>query len=193
MRDEARRPADRAELESGRAEDTAVVLERLARTRLITLDDNTVDLAHEALITAWPRLRSWIDEDRERLRAHRRVTEAARAWHDLGRDPGALYRGTRLAATEEHFAGLARSEDLTDLERSFLTASSAGRTRERRRLRGLISSLSLLLVLAVLAAGAAVQQNRRTTPTTPTSPSACSVPTVAHWSVSGSGGSAGGT
>jgi WD40 repeat protein len=159
---DTRRPADRAELDTDQSNDTTVVLERLVRARLVTLDDNTVDLAHEALITAWPRLRSWIDEDRERLRAHRKLTEAAMAWNDLSRDPGALYRGTRLGAAEELFAAPARAgaEDLTDLERSFLTASSAGRTRERRRLRGLVTTLSLLLGLAVLAAVVAVQQNR---------------------------------
>ncbi|WP_435857731.1 nSTAND1 domain-containing NTPase [Streptomyces mirabilis] len=156
---DTRRPVDRAELDTGRPEDTVVVLERLARARLLTLDDSTVDLAHEALITAWPRLRSWIDEDRERLRVHRRLTEAARAWHDLGRDPGALYRGSRLATAEEHFAG-GGAEDLTDLERSFLAAGSAGRVRERRRLRGLVGTLSLLLALAVLAGAVAWQQNR---------------------------------
>ncbi|MGW1506835.1 nSTAND1 domain-containing NTPase [Streptomyces mirabilis] len=156
---DTRRPADRGELDTGRTEDTAVVLERLARARLLTLDDNTVDLAHEALITAWPRLRSWIDEDRERLRAHRRLTEAARAWHDLGRDPGALYRGTRLGAAEEHFARHGRAGDLTGLERSFLTASSANRTRERRRLRGLAGTLSVLLVLALVAGVMAWQQS----------------------------------
>ncbi|MCX4596779.1 helix-turn-helix domain-containing protein [Streptomyces sp. NBC_01549] len=157
---DTRRPADRAELDTGRAEDAAVVLERLARARLLTLDDSTVDLAHEALITAWPRLRSWIDEDRERLLAHRHLTEAARAWHDLGRDPGALYRGTRLSGAEEHFAEQSRAEDLTGLERSFLTASSASRTRERRRLRGLASTLSVLLALALMAGVVAWQQSR---------------------------------
>ncbi|WP_327138195.1 helix-turn-helix domain-containing protein (plasmid) [Streptomyces sp. NBC_01340] len=157
---DTRRPADRGELDTGRAEDTAVVLERLARVRLLTLDDSTVDLAHEALITAWPRLRSWIDEDRERLRAHRRLTEAARAWHDLGRDPGALYRGTRLATAQEYFSG--RTEDLTHLEGSFLTASSASRVRERRRLRGLVGTLSLLLALALVGGVVAWQQSRTT-------------------------------
>ncbi|MEU1447226.1 nSTAND1 domain-containing NTPase [Streptomyces mirabilis] len=159
---DTRRPVDRAELDTGRADDTTVVLERLVRARLLTLDDSTVDLAHEALITAWPRLRSWIDEDRERLRAHRRLTEAARAWHDLGRDPGALYRGTRLASAEEHFARHGRAGDLTGLERSFLTASNASRTRERRRLRGLAGTLSVLLVLALVAGVVAWQQSRTT-------------------------------
>ncbi|MGO4758280.1 hypothetical protein AB4212_58390, partial [Streptomyces sp. 2MCAF27] len=81
--------------------DTTAVLDRLARARLITLDENTVDLAHEALITAWPRLRGWVAEDRERLRTHRQLTEAARAWEELRRETGALYRGTRLAVARE--------------------------------------------------------------------------------------------
>lgn len=69
------------------------MLEQLVRARLLTVDGDTVDLAHEALIGAWPRLRGWVDEDRERLRLHRRLTEAARTWQQLDRDAGALYRG----------------------------------------------------------------------------------------------------
>ncbi|MFE8950358.1 hypothetical protein [Streptomyces sp. NPDC007856] len=76
----------------------------LARARLLTLDHDTVDLAHEALITAWPRLRQWIDDAREQLRLHRQLTEAARTWNNLDHDPGALYRGSRLTAVEEHLA-----------------------------------------------------------------------------------------
>lgn len=107
--------------------DVATVLERLARARLITLDHDTVDLAHEALITAWPRLRGWIDTDRERLRAHRRLTEAAQAWDALDRDPGALYRGARLDTAEEAFAAPGRGCELTVLEEEFLAASTAAR------------------------------------------------------------------
>ncbi|MFC8519530.1 hypothetical protein [Streptomyces sp. NPDC057257] len=92
--EDTRRPAARAELDADGT--TARVLERLVRARLLTVDDDTVDLAHEALIAAWPRLRTWIDESRERLRVHRRLTEAASAWVELGRDAGALYRGIRL-------------------------------------------------------------------------------------------------
>ncbi|MEU9877776.1 nSTAND1 domain-containing NTPase [Streptomyces phaeochromogenes] len=64
---DTRRPTRRTELTAlgdGTDADTDVVLERLAHARLITLDEDTVDLAHEAVLTAWPRLRAWIDEDR---------------------------------------------------------------------------------------------------------------------------------
>ncbi|GAA4340038.1 hypothetical protein GCM10023086_75360 [Streptomyces venetus] len=164
---DTRRPVDRSELDLGTAsqDDIALVLDRLTNARLLTLDENTVDVAHEALISAWPRLRGWIEEDREHLRVHRRLTEAARAWDDLGRDPGALYRGTRLATAEEAFTG--HSTILTVLEADFLTASGAARDQERqaaaraaRRLRTLVGSLSAVVVLALLAGIVAWQQTQ---------------------------------
>lgn len=167
---DTRRPVDRSELDLGNAShgDIALVLDRLARARLLTLDEDTVDLSHEALISAWPRLRGWIEEAREHLRAHRRLTEAARAWDDLGRDPGALYRGTRLATAEEAFAPPGRNAALTVLEADFLTASAAARDQERRaatraarRLRRLVGSLAAVVVLALLAGVVAWQQTQK--------------------------------
>ncbi|WP_256726459.1 nSTAND1 domain-containing NTPase [Streptomyces acidiscabies] len=98
---DTRRPVQRTELPG----DTGPVLEALTGARLLTLDGDTVELAHEALITAWPRLRGWIEEDRERLRVQRELTVAAGAWAELGCEKGALYRGSRLAAAQEYFGG----------------------------------------------------------------------------------------
>ncbi|WP_033329300.1 WD40 repeat domain-containing protein [Streptomyces yerevanensis] len=158
---DTRRPAARSELDlAEHRDDVAVVLDRLARARLITLGEDTVDLAHEALITGWPRLRGWIEQDRERLRAHRRLTEAAQAWDDLGRDPGALYRGTRLDSADEFFAAAEHEAALTSLERSFLDAARTARTRSRRRRHSLAAALATLLVLALVAGVVAWQQSR---------------------------------
>ncbi|MCG5220609.1 nSTAND1 domain-containing NTPase [Streptosporangium soli] len=162
---DTRRPADRAELAT---EDAELLLERLAEARLVTLGEEQVDLAHEALLTAWPRLRSWIEEDREQIRLQRRLTEAATAWRDHDRDPGGLYRGVRLSAAceqftapDEHLNGHPemRSEKLTPLEREFLAASVAARDRERRSRTRRTAAISGLLVLTLVAALLAWQQN----------------------------------
>jgi transcriptional regulator with XRE-family HTH domain len=119
---DTRRPADRAELDQ--SEEAAAVLEALVRARLVSVDGTGVDLTHEALITAWPRLRAWVERDRERLRLQRRLTEAAKEWEQLDRDPGALYRGARLLAARDAFVGAdGPAADLTPLEREFLTTS----------------------------------------------------------------------
>ncbi|MFE6104982.1 helix-turn-helix domain-containing protein [Streptomyces laurentii] len=153
---DTRRPVDPTELDFAPAAQVALVLDRLAQARLITLDDNTVDLAHEALITSWPRLRTWVEETRDRLRTHRRLTEAAAEWEALARDPGALYRGTRLATADEHLS----DEPLTPVEQAFLTAGRTTHIRELRRRRTLLTTLSTLLALALVAGATAWQQSR---------------------------------
>ncbi|MER5354761.1 hypothetical protein ABT093_31060 [Kitasatospora sp. NPDC002551] len=160
---DTRRPADRAEFAERAAAGpgAAPVLEQLARARLITLTGSTVDLAHEALLTGWPRLRGWIDEDRERLHTQRRLTEAAQAWAALDRDTGALYRGVRLSVAADRFPARPDGPDeLTPLEREFLAASTAAQGRERRRRRALTGVLCAVLALALTAGLAAWQQNR---------------------------------
>ena len=56
------------------------MLARLADARLITTGEHGVEVAHEALIREWPTLREWLDADREGLRLHRHLTEAAQEW-----------------------------------------------------------------------------------------------------------------
>jgi WD40 repeat protein/class 3 adenylate cyclase len=97
------------------------VLNRLAEARLITLGEDTVEVAHEALIREWPTLREWLNQDREGLRLHRHLTEAAYEWELLGRDTGALYRGAHLAQARE-WAAL-HTNALNTGEREFLAAS----------------------------------------------------------------------
>ncbi|WP_338118136.1 helix-turn-helix domain-containing protein, partial [Streptomyces coryli] len=157
---DTRRPVQRTELEVGDPADVGHVLELLTRARLLTLSETTVDLAHEALIGGWPRFARWIEEDRERMRALRRLTEAALAWEELDRDAGALYRGNRLAEAAERFGGEAGRGELTAREAAFLDAGLAARGRERRRGRTLVAVVATLLVLALVAGVIAWQQNR---------------------------------
>ncbi|MEU6669221.1 hypothetical protein [Streptomyces sp. NPDC046727] len=156
---DTRRPAHNAEFDFGDPANTRTVLEHLARARLITMDDDAVDLAHEALLTAWPRLRSWIEGDRERLVLHRRLSQDARAWDELGRDPGTLYRGLRLDAAEEAFASEPEN-GLTRLECAFLAASRASSRKQRHRLRAVVTSMAVLLCLALVAGVIAWQQDK---------------------------------
>ncbi|WP_450166296.1 nSTAND1 domain-containing NTPase [Streptomyces akebiae] len=157
---DTRRPLTRADMAEWAASDVPVVVDRLTRARLLTADEDGVQLAHEALITCWPRLHGWIEEDRERLRHHRRLAEATRAWLEHDRDPGALYRGTRLARAEELFGD--DDSMLTTTERAFLTAGLDGReaelraaARAARRSRALLASLSAVLAVALVAGLAA--------------------------------------
>ena len=85
----------------GDREQVHEVLMTLADARLITTDQDSAEVAHEALIREWPTLRNWIDENRESLRLHRHLTEAAQEWVAMGHDPGGLYRGARLAQALE--------------------------------------------------------------------------------------------
>jgi WD40 repeat protein/DNA-binding SARP family transcriptional activator len=122
---DTRRRATLAELATSPSEIPEVesVLKMLADARLVILTEGSAEVAHEALIREWPTLRDWLDEDREGLHVQRHLTEAARAWDEINRDPGELYRGARLVRAQE-WAGRGRNnEELNDLERSFLIAS----------------------------------------------------------------------
>ncbi|MFC3453848.1 helix-turn-helix domain-containing protein [Amycolatopsis speibonae] len=148
--------------------DVAVVLDRLASSRLVTLDDNGIEIAHEALIRGWPRLREWLAEDREGLRVHRQLTEATEAWESVGRDDGWLYRGARLSIAVE-WAG-EHDSALSQRERRFLDASVAIENHEQavarrrtRRLRQLVALLAVLLVLATAAMVYAVRAEQTAT------------------------------
>jgi WD40 repeat protein/energy-coupling factor transporter ATP-binding protein EcfA2 len=146
--------------------ETATVLNTLAQARLITLDRDSVQLAHEALIRHWPRLRDWLAEDRDGLRIHRQLTDAAHTWQTLDRDPCALYRGTRLVRTKE-WANASPPPNLTSREREFLDTSLASQAAEQamaqrrsRRLRQLVTLLTVLLLLTTSATVFAIRAQR---------------------------------
>jgi WD40 repeat protein/DNA-binding SARP family transcriptional activator len=106
------------------------VLHMLADARLITLAEDTIEVAHEALIREWPRLRDWLNQDRENLRLHRQVADSAREWERLGRDPGGLYRGVRLTRVLDWAAD--HRAELTAFESDFLDVSATAAEREQR-------------------------------------------------------------
>jgi hypothetical protein len=110
-----------------------------------------VEVAHEALIRGWPRLRGWIEADRQALRRHRRLTEAAQAWAHSGRNPSYLYWGTRLAAARA-WAG-SHAGEMNPLEQAFLQTSV-------RRRRWQLAGLWGAVVLGMLVLGAAAVREK---------------------------------
>ncbi|MDG6107135.1 hypothetical protein Daura_32365 [Dactylosporangium aurantiacum] len=138
------------------ADAAEAVLERFVQHRLVTAEADTVQLSHEALLSAWPRLRGWLRADRAGLLIRQQLTTAAAAWQADGHDPNALYRGTRLAAAQgwaaEHPALL--SPPL----REFLRVSTRHARRRTRRLQQTLAALSALTVVMLLLAGYAFQQ-----------------------------------
>jgi hypothetical protein len=143
-------------------------LDVLADARLVTVDTEVAEIAHEALPRAWPRLRAWLDNDRARLLARQRLADAARAWDSDGRDPSGLHQGQRLAASREWLDP--EDEDLSALAREFLARSILGEhdgQRARRRRRRVLIVLGVLLVVtavvAVQARFATLQERYRAT------------------------------
>jgi DNA-binding SARP family transcriptional activator len=155
-------------------------IDAYGRHRLLTFDrdpasrEPTVEIAHEALLSAWARLRDWIDEGREDVRMRRRLSEAAREWERSGQDPSFLLGGSRLDQFESWVSSTSLVLGLE--ERGYLSASlarrdedrareAARRERERvlerrsvKRLRGLVA---VFVVAALVAASLAVIAKRQ--------------------------------
>lgn len=136
----------------------AVVAE-FVRARLLTTDSGGIEITHEALLSAWPRLRDWIEADRAGLHVQQRLAEAAEAWEERGHGRDALYQGASLAVATAWSAD--HPDELTPVERVFLAESTRERRRGIRRLRRLVALLSVLVVLAVAASGVALWQGDR--------------------------------
>jgi WD40 repeat protein len=173
--EDTRRRVTRDELDDRDSIDSpelSTVLDTLAKARLVTVSESGIEVAHEALITQWPRLRKWLDDDREGLRVLRRVTNTAREWDASGRDDGDLYRGARLTAVLEWRAGDGHGQDLNPLEREYINAAETlqneeireaderVRSRERsyRVQRRLLIGTAIALVLAMLTGVLALSQ-----------------------------------
>ncbi len=135
------------------------IIDRLARDRLVTVDEDGVQLAHEALLSSWPQLREWLAESRADLLSGSEFQQAVRSWEEHDRDPEQLLRGTALDQVERWVdrAG----PELTAVESDFLTRSRQRRHRARSLRRVVVSVLVLLLGVSVTAALVATRQSDR--------------------------------
>jgi WD40 repeat protein/DNA-binding SARP family transcriptional activator len=183
--EDLRRRVRRSELDSLESDRGAMAaaIDAFTRHRLLTSDrdpvtrEPTVEVAHEALLRSWPRLRGWIDGSREDLRNHRRLATEAAQWEDAGREPSFLLRGSRLERSEAWAAGSGFA--LSSTEREYLDASlrereaeraaqDAQRRRERflerrsvRRLRALVAVLAAAALVATSLTFVATGQRNR--------------------------------
>lgn len=143
------------------------VIESFSRYRLLALDRDpasgspTVEVAHEALLAEWHRLRDWVDRHRDDLSKQAVFLVAVNEWESSGRDPGYLLHGSRL----DDYRSWATSTELrlTATEQDFLAAAvtaseseaegEAQRERDRLRLqrRAHRQLVGLFAAAAVLA------------------------------------------
>ena len=182
---DTRRRVLRSELDALELEPEAIdhVLDAFGRHRFLTFDrdpatrEPTVEIAHEALLTAWGRLRGWIEDAREDLRQERGLARAAAEWQAAERDPSFLLRGARLeqvaawdAATDlaighDERAYLKASIDQRDRDRAEqderLRREARTERRSRTRLRALVAVFAAAALVAGVLTFVAVDQRER--------------------------------
>jgi WD40 repeat protein/DNA-binding SARP family transcriptional activator/class 3 adenylate cyclase len=171
-RQDTRRRVARSELDALDVDQEAIdiVVDTFGRHRLLTFDrepstrEPTVEIAHEALLSAWGRLRTWVDHAREDLRQERGLARATAEWRGSNGDPSFLIRGARLDQLETWAATTALA--IGRSERAYLKASVDQREREHgeeerrrehegrierrsaRRLRGLVAVFAAAALIA---------------------------------------------
>ncbi len=140
---------------------TLALVQHLADARLAVTSVNPVtgedevEVAHEALIRHWPRLRDWLEEDRAGLRVREGLREAALEWQAANKDENLLvHRGRRLEDAVQLSKGSRFS--LNEEEQDYLNACEALQKREqaaveRRRLAVVIASVAVSVVMLALA------------------------------------------
>ena len=151
--EDTRRRATRSDIRAEMPEPEAAeaVLDAFTKARLLTQDQDTVEITHEALLRAWPRLRQWIDSDRTGNLTSQQLEDDAARWDRHHRDSSELYRGTRLAAVRTWAASTAHGQSPSAA--AFLAASS---WQEHRVARIRNAGIALLAALAVVASATAL-------------------------------------
>jgi WD40 repeat protein len=140
-----------------------VILDSFGGARLLSFDHDpltrspTVEVAHEALLREWPRLREWLDQSRSDIRNQRVLGNAAADWLEAEQDPSFLLRGARL----DQFAAWSETTDLalTQVEGDYLDASLAFEAQRKaqqatleRRSRNFLRALVVVFAVAAIVA-----------------------------------------
>nr|WP_131738772.1 WD40 repeat domain-containing protein [Actinomadura roseirufa] len=139
----------------------AALLAAFAGRRLLTLHEDAVEISHDALLTAWPTLRQWLEPDLTAQEAYDRLVQDAGQWAEHNRDPAFLYRGGRLLSVQDARPRWDRDPEAFPppgpTVEGFVAASTREARRAGRRRALMLGGLAALSVLALIAAGAAVR------------------------------------
>ncbi len=157
----ARRRASRDELSVDAQQQ---LVEAFVRGRLFVADESGVRIAHEALLTQWPRLLEWFEEDQQYLKTRARVAASSQRWFQEQQESSLLLAEGRPLAEAEDLLHR-RREELSDDVISYIEASQhASRDRvehERRRSRRIIGAIGTALVVACTLAVVSFVQYRK--------------------------------
>jgi len=142
-----RRRARQSDFETPSARDllNAFIEARLFVTELDDDGQASVMVTHEALLWHWPRVKEWIDQNRENLRIHSRINAAAERWVRDNRNPELL-----LPAGKPLYEGrslLENNATLTSYESAYLNASLAAARKRQNIKRGVTAALAVLAIL----------------------------------------------
>jgi WD40 repeat protein/serine/threonine protein kinase len=174
--EDTRRRASREELLSivRFSDEGEEILDTFAEYRLLTFDHDpgtrvpTVELAHEAILREWDRLRLWLNDSRDEIKLQRQLSAMAAEWSNSRQDASYLARGSRLEQLEKWMTETTVA--LTPVEREYITASLAERERqvmseavrlsrekslERRSVQSLRMLVGVLLIAAIGGLGLA--------------------------------------
>lgn len=163
-----RRTAERAEILAGRSDSERAsieeVLDLFARQRLLVIDTNSAQIAHDILLQAWPRLHEWFASDLTGHALYSQLVDDADEWDRNAQGGSYLYRGERLSSVlgaRSRWRGAPVSYPaLTDVQQAFLDAGVSAENRSKQLRRLVVGTLSALLAAAVLLAGVAFVQAR---------------------------------
>ncbi|MFI5530039.1 hypothetical protein ACIA8O_15995 [Kitasatospora sp. NPDC051853] len=137
-------------------EPAATVVAAFTRHRLLTTDQDTVTIAHEALIRNWPRLRGWIERDRAGHLVRQDLEQTAAAWDRGAAEP---FTGARLEAAAQWAAD--HPADPSPTARAFLAAAHRQQRRSRRVRRAVLATITALALFASVTTVLGFRQSRQ--------------------------------
>ncbi len=129
------------------------IVQAFAVPRLVTLRGDSAEITHDTLISSWPRLRDWLNDDRPANLVRQQLEDDADRWQQASRDPSHLYRGSRLSGALALGLTAARIP-LSPVASSFVEASSRVDSAAARRRRVITVVVAVLAVISL--AGAAM-------------------------------------